>query len=486
MKDQINGKDLLKVIDSLSFEKEISKDLVLSAVENALASCGRKEYGNYDIFVKIDPIKGNYDFYKRFLVVDDNYESFVNEKHIYEDIAQEKYGLQIKIGDYVEEKLEDKNLGRVSAHYFKQSIKENITKVKRISNAKKYANRVGDLFSLTVKKVVNGDIFVSLNEDVEGIIPKSETIQGEWFKNGFQVNAVLLEVSSSYKGMPLIFSRASTEYVNAVLFKEVPDISEENIVIHKIVRLAGYKTKVALEGRVPHINPVRECIGPKKIRLESIQKLLGHENIEFIEYKKDLNEFIVELFKPFALSNIYINEQVKELTVSVNTDILNKVIGTDSINVNLIEKIIGYKIHVLSKDDYDTKFSGYSDNVISLFESALNIDNDFAVTLYEEGFEDIESIAYCKNEDLLSIEGLTLDIAKLIRENALIHLKEISFENAKELMKIDFVSEEIAGALVSNNIFDKNSLADLSTDELLDLIDIERSLAEKIIIASRT
>lgn len=485
MKDQINGKDLLKIIDVLSFEKDMNKDLIINALENALSSSARKEYGNYEIMVKLDHLKGTYDFYKKLLVVDDNYENFVNEKHIYEDIAQEKYGLQVKIGDVIEEKLEDKNLGRVSAHYFKQSLKENITKMKRISNAKMYANKIGQIFSLTVKKIVNGDIYVSLNDNIEGIIPKKETINGEYFKIGYNINAVLLEVSSFYKGIPLIFSRSSSEYIEGVLKKEVDNISEGNIDIYKIVRVAGYKTKVVLESIVPHLNPIRECIGHKKIRLENIQKLIGNENIDFIEYKKDLNDFIIELFKPYSLSNIYINENVKELTVSVNADIINKVIGTDSINLNLIEKILDYKIHVLSKDEFESKFAGYSQNVISLFEEALNIDNDFAITLYNEGFEDIESIAFCKNEDLLIIEGLTLEIAKMIKENALIHIKNLESKNIVELMKIKYVSKEIASKLISYNISDKEKLADLSTDELLDIITIDRKLAEKIIIEAR-
>lgn len=216
----MQGKEILKLVEVLSNERGIPKDDVFEALEVALATAARRDFGKNKLVAKIDRKTGEYQIFRVWEVVDDNEEDFDDAIHLYDDQAEEKFGIAYRVGDTIEEFLTSEPLGRQAAQVFKQNIRENLKKAQKHENQKNYLDRIGELFFVTVKKFSKGDVIVAISEEVEGVIPRENTIPGERFRLGEKINAVLLNVVDNYKGQQLVLDRASPDYVKGLMKKK--------------------------------------------------------------------------------------------------------------------------------------------------------------------------------------------------------------------------------------------------------------------------
>lgn len=482
----MQGKEILIMADIISNEKNISKNQVFEALEHALATAIRKELGKHKFKAKIDPKTGNISISKIWEVVSDNEEHFDPLIHLYDDQAEEKFNQNYKVGDVIEEPIEYE-LGRQSAQIFKQSIKDNLFKAQKAENQKNYEKRVGEVFLTVVKKFSKGDVIVSINDEIEGIIPFENVIPGERFKIGQKINVVLYKIVENYKGQQLIFDRASKEYVEGMMMKEIPEVGNENIVIRSIARKAGAKTLVLVESVAPYVDALRECIGNKGIRIKFVSENMNGESIELFEAKKDNIETYLNVLKPAEPISIYINDEESYIDVALSEEDIQRINGKTGLRFELIKDLIGMDLYLMTEDEFNKKQNQNVESIIDNFIELLNIDEDFAVALVEEGFEDLTSIAYAPEHILLQIEGIDNEVVKLLQSQAKQALsQEIDEKYEKSgLNKFENFNKNVYEDLLKSGVETKEDLAELSVYELLDIVKMEEEEAAKLIMEAR-
>lgn len=480
----MNGKDLLTMVEVISNEKKLNKEVVFKALERALSVAARKDFGKLDLSAAIDRKTGDYIINKNITVVDDNEENFDPLIHLYEDQAEDKYGRPFEIGEKITEFLSSEALSRVAAQVFKQSIKENIRRAQKEEWQQEYYDKKGHIITASVKKFVSGDVVVSLNEEVEGILPQKELIGYERFSIGQRIMVVLKEVVDNYKGQQLIFSRANEDFILALMKKEIPDVGDENIEIVNIAREASHKTKVVVKSLVPHLDPVRECLGHKGNRIKIISSEANNEIIEIVEYQEDLVDFVISLMKPVDILSFYSDEKTGKIFVSVEEDSLFRARGKESINERLISSILKKDFSIVTEEELHNIENKSISNIVNMFMEEINVDEELAEILAMEGFDSIESIYYVPTEEMLDIEGFDESLVMVLKEAAKVSLEEEEQQSKKVFLKLGFSEEEVE-ALVDNDIKTVEDLAELSILDLLDYIEMEEDKAANIILEAR-
>lgn len=475
----INGKEILKIIDALTFEKNIAKEQIFSCLEKTLLKIASKKNNNYDLHLEINKHTGVINFFKKTLVVDDNYLDYNESKNLYEDIAQERYGLQTKIGDVITEPV-NIDFSRVSSVMFKQILKKSLEELLLLEQSKLYKEKIGSLFYLKVKKNTNNSVIVQFDNGLEGVLldnnlPKKQNLN---LKNGDKLIAVLSSIEVRNK-IHFIFDNHSTEYFNALLQSYVSGIKSEDFSIIKIVRRPDEKAIVLLKKNAPYTE-----ISNIKIE-KKLNDLIGLEVIEFIEYSSDFRTQLFNIFQHHSIKKIEIEEDNNSVSIVFSDKDFN--IKKESLNFNkcLYEQLLNCSFNFYSETFYNTVFLERKNKAIELFSRVLNIDNDFADILFDEGFEDIETIVYCKIEELTFIEGLSIDIANDIREQGKAYLELINKPLIENFMSLGGVDLYLSKFFIDCGIKSISDLADLSTYELVDLTDIDFELAQKIILNAR-
>ena len=483
----MQGKEILKLVDVLSNERDIPKDHVFEALEVALATAARRDFGRNKLIAKINRKTGDYQLSRLWEVVDDNEENFDSELHLYDDQAEERFGIAYRVGDVVDEYLSSEPLGRQAAQVFKQNIKENLKKAQKNENQKNYLNRVGELFFVTVKKFSKGDIIVSITEEVEGVIPKENTIPGERFRVGEKVNAVLLEVVDNYKGQQLVLDRASSEYVKGLMKKEINEVYNENIIIRSVARRAGLKTIVMVESVAPYVDALRECIGSKGMRIKFVSENMNGEPVSLVEGDKDNVQMYLNTLKPIVPLSIYIDEENKSIDYALEENEIERVRGKNGLNKSLLETLVGMKINLLTEEEFESSQNDSFTKLVSLFEKELNVDEDLASDLVNLGLEDLDSVAFAPKHVFLGLDGIDDEIIQAIQDAAKVAIERLESEeiNKGGLKDLKSMNDEILNKLTNVGIRDRDSLGDLSKLELLDLLKVDDEKASELIMEAR-
>lgn len=483
----MNGKDILNTVESLTNESGLEKDSVFKALELSLAVAAKKDYktndsGKIDLVVKIDHKTGSYSLNRRWTVVDDNEVNFDAARHLYEDQAEEKYNKPFSIGDEVVEFIsQDTKLSRISAQVFKQSIKENMRNVVKDNAQKKFKDSVGEFFKVKVSKFSKGDVFVSLNESVEGIIKKEDLQRNDRFEIGKPIDVVLSDVVDNYKGHQLLFSRTSDAFVRRMFEKEIPDILDENLEIKAFSRVKYKKTIVAVKGLIPHIDAVASCIGPKANRIKNIRNLVGGEAIEIVEWNSDKTQFLLNILGNKAQSILH-DEYKNEFDIGLKDEALFSI---KDINVEkkLIEDLISSKVNFYSSHDLDVKQENVYQYYIDLYKEKLDIDEDFAMILIEEGFDTFESLAYSPVNDFLEIEGFDEDLANEIKNRA---KKVLEVNETNHISEMKYVYKDIADIFKNNGINSVEELSKFDFDELKKITSLRSDQVYHILEEAKT
>lgn len=469
----MDTKNIVSAVELISNEKQVSKELIFKSLESALEVSLKKDIGKYDLIVNIDRQKGNIEVKKIQIVVEDK--DFENDSQI--KLSEVK---NLKVGDVYLNKIEISDFSRVGAQVFKQIIKQNFKQATRISAGERYEKHIGDLFNATVKRVTKEAVYLTLNDDTEGKILLNEA-NGHFFKVGKKFRVVLDSVDVD-NGHLLNFSLNSDLYVRAILKQEIPSIYDEKVGIVDIARIKGKKVKVVVKPLIAHVEAVRECIGHKGMRVKEVINALNGEQVDFVNYDSDLGQYIKNIMYPLSVVKVIIDEGVNKIYFSVSD--LDYIKYEKSIKnySDIASQLLGKKVIIKNETNFEEELKEKNDKCIEHLINEINVDEYLAKVLIEEGFDTVESILYSKEEDLLSIYGFDIDLVEEIKQMA---FRSISKYKLNELMKIKSINIGIIEDLNKNGISTIEELAELSVYEFIDIIDIDDSLARKIIIEAR-
>jgi N utilization substance protein A len=483
-------KEILLVADAVSNELDVDKNIIFEAIEAALAMATRKRHGHdIDVRVSIDRDTGNYDTFRRWTVVDP--EEIANDEEREEDInlereipieeAKEKKA-DAQPGDIIEAPMESVEFGRIAAQTAKQVIVQKVREAERNKVMGAYEKRVGELLSGVVKKATRDFVIVDMGSNVEGILQREDLLPREALRNGDRIRAYLKEVSTEPRGPQIKLSRACPEMLIELFKIEVPEIGEELIEIKSVARDPGSRAKIAVKTNDGRIDPVGACVGMRGSRVQAVSGELGGERIDIVVWEPEPVQFVINAMAPAEVASILVDEDTRTMDIAVKEEQLSQAIGRNGQNVRLASKLTGWELNVMSEAQAQEKTEKEAQTLVEKFVEKLDVDEELAQVLVEEGFSSIEEIAYVPKHEMLNIEGFEDEMVEALRARAKdILLSEAlsgggGKEPAEDLLQLKGMTDVLAKKLAQHNVVTQEDLAELATD---DLLEIDSSLGEE-------
>lgn len=487
------SKEILLVADAVSNEKGVDRDIIFEAIELALATATKKRYDeDSDIEVTIDRKTGDYETVRKWLVVDDDTLAELGTQFTTEEAAEKSADL--KIGDVHEEVVENIGFGRIAAQTAKQVIVQKVREAEREQIVEQYRNKIGELVSGSVKKVTRDNIIVDLGSNAEGLLPREELVGREVFRMNDRIRALLMDVRPDSRGPQLFLSRACPEMLVELFKIEVPEISEEVISLKAAARDPGSRAKIAVSTNDGRIDPVGACVGMRGSRVQAVSNELGNERIDIILWDDNPAQFVINAMAPAEIESIVVDEETGSMDVAVSEDNLAQAIGRGGQNVRLASDLTEWDINVMSVDQWNEKQEQEAGSSKDVFIDALDIDEDVADVLVDEGFTTLEEVAYVPLEEFLAIDGFDEDIAEELRNRAKDALltKALADEEeaesqqpAEDLLNMEGMDEVLAKAMGKVGIITMEDLAEQSIDELMVIDDMDEEKAAALIMKAR-
>tara|TARA_B100000401_G_scaffold8628_1_gene5616 strand:- start:76 stop:1548 length:1473 start_codon:yes stop_codon:yes gene_type:complete len=483
-------KEILLVAEAVSGEKGLPKSSIFEAIEMALATATKKRYNeNSNIEVKIDSATGDYETFRLWeVVLDEDLEDAGIETKL--SSAQEK-DKDLEVGSFIQEKVENVEFGRIAAQAAKQVIVQKVREAERAQVVEKYRSVLGQLVNGTVKKVTREFLIIDLGDGAEAILARNELIPGEVFRIGDRLRAVLQEEERENRGPQLALSRKCPEMVGELFKLEVPEISEQVIEIKAIARDPGSRTKIAVKTNDNRIDPVGACVGMRGSRVQAVSNELGNERLDIVIWDDDPAQLLINSMGPAEITSIVLDEVKGTMDVAVTQDSLAQAIGKSGQNVRLSSQITGWKLNVIDEEAAGEKEEEKTQTDSKTLIEKLDVDEGLALTLIEQGYRNLESIASSSPEDLESIEGFDIEISELLinraKEALLTLTMEISTEegDANDLMSVEGMDMVLALELSQKGINDREDLAEQSIEELTSIMDISEEDAGDLIMKAR-
>jgi N utilization substance protein A len=487
------NKEILLVADAVSNEKGVAKEIIFQAIEFALASATKKRYDEEsDVYVQIDRATGDYETFRRWTVrADDVMAELGTELTLQE--AHEK-DTNLKANDVHIEKVENIGFGRIAAQTAKQVIVQKVREAERAQVVDAYRSRLGTLINGSVKKVTREHIIVDLGGNAEGLLPREELVGREVFRVGDRLRAVLQSVRAENRGPQLALSRACPEMLVELFKIEVPEIAEQVIEIRAAARDPGARAKIAVKTNDGRIDPIGACVGMRGSRVQAVSNELSNERVDIILWDDNPAQLVINAMAPAEVESIVVDEDARTMDVAVDADNLAMAIGRGGQNVRLASDLTGWNINVMSLADMQAKNAQEGDSIRNIFMAALDIDEDVADVLIEEGFTSLEEVAYVPLEELLAIEGFDKDIAEELRSRAKDALltqaiaseeKLGANEPAEDLLTMDGMDRHLAFLLASRGIVTMEDLAEQGVEDLLDIDEMTKERAGELIMTAR-
>ncbi len=487
------NKEILMVAEAVSNEKGVSEDIIFEAIELALATATKKRYDeDADIEVRIDRKTGDYVTLRRWLVVPDDEMALLGTQFTTEEAIEQDPNL--KPGDVFQEEVENVGFGRIAAQTAKQVIVQRVRDAERAQVVELYRNRVGDLVAGTVKKVTRDNVIVDLGSNAEGLLPRDQLVGRETFRVNDRVRAILQEISAETRGPQLMLSRSCPEMLIELFKIEVPEIAEEVIQIRAAARDPGSRAKIAVKTNDQRIDPVGACVGMRGSRVQAVSNELDNERVDIILWDDNPAQLVINAMSPAEVESIVVDEDSNTMEVAVAADNLAQAIGRSGQNVRLASELTGWTINVMSTDEAAEKHEAEAGEVIQMFVEQLDIDDEVAEILVEEGFTTLEEVAYVPLEEMTAVEGFDEDIAEELRaraKDALLTQAIASEEQlgasepAQDLLEMDGMDRHLAYVLASRAVITMEDLAELGVDELMDIPDMTEERAGELIMTAR-
>jgi N utilization substance protein A len=489
------NKEILMVVDAVSNEKGVDKEVIFEALEAALASATRKKHGEeLDVRVAIDRKTGDYDTFRRWKVfADDSTELEVPERELRMDDAKE-IDPAIEPGGFVEQGMESVAFGRIAAQQAKQVIVQKVREAERAQVVDAYKERTGQLVSGVVKRVDRNGIYVDLGSNAEGFVPRTDMIPREQVKPQDRIKSFLKEVRSEPRGPQLFLTRTAPEFLIELFKLEVPEVGQGLIQILGAARDAGVRAKIAVKSNDPRIDPVGACVGMRGSRVQAVSNEIAGERVDIIPHDENPAQFVINAMSPAEVMSIVVDEDSHSMDIAVAEEKLSQAIGRGGQNIRLASQLTGWDLNVMTETDAEQKSESEAKELVQNFMKQLDVDEDVATILAQEGFSTIEEIAYVPQAELKSIQEFDEEIIKELRNRArdVLLTQAIASEEsldqsmpADDLLLLEGMSPDLALALARRGVRTREELAEQAVDDLADIDGLEAEEAGKLIMKAR-
>ena len=487
------SKEVLLVVDAISNEKGVDKEVIVEAIEAALASATKKRYPEeVEVRVHVDRKNGDYSTFRRWLVVDDEEELEFPEQQIHLAEAREQKA-DVEVGDYIEEPMESVAFGRIAAQTAKQVIVQKVREAERAKVVEAYGDRVGELVTGIVKRVERGNLYLDLGNNAEAFIPREDMIPREAVRPGDRVRGYLKEVRAESRGPQLFVSRTAPQFLIELFKLEVPEVGQELIDILGAARDPGLRAKIAVRSNDPRIDPVGACVGMRGSRVQAVSNELSGERIDIILWDENPAQFVINAMAPAEVQSIVVDEDSHAMDIAVDEEQLSQAIGRGGQNVRLASELAGWELNVMTAEDAEAKSEAEARQTQETFMNALSVDEEVAGILVQEGFSSLEEIAYVPTSELLEIEEFDEDIVEELRSRARDALltqmiaseEQTGGEPAEDLLEMEGMDRELAFQLAGKGIVTMEDLAEQSVDDLVEAAGLDEERAAALIMKAR-
>jgi transcription termination/antitermination protein NusA len=484
------NRELLLLVDALAREKNVPKDIVFIALESALASATKKRFTqDIDARVSIDRETGDYESFRRWTVVPDEEHEEPAHQIAITDAAERDP--ELELGDVVEEPLESVVFGRIGAQAAKQVIVQKIRDAEREQILNDFLERKDNLLTGTVKRIERGNVIIESGR-IEGMIARDQIIPKENLRVGDRIRAYVVKIEPQARGPQLMLSRITPDLLVRLFELEVPEIEEGLIEIKAAARDPGVRAKIAVKSNDPRLDPQGTCIGMRGSRVTAVTNELAGERVDIVLFSEDPAKLVINALAPAEISSIVVDEERHSMDVVVDEENLAMAIGRSGQNVRLASELTGWEINLMGVEESQQKQQQESEKIRALYIDKLDVDQEVADILIAEGFSTLEEIAYVPLNEMLEIDAFDEDTVNELRSrarNALLTeaiVREESVENVSEdLLALEGMDSETAGLLAEKGITNRDALADLAVDELVELTAIPADRAQELIMKAR-
>jgi N utilization substance protein A len=490
----MNNKEILLVVDAVSNEKDIDRGVIFEAIESALATASKKlSDKDIETRVSIDRKSGNYSTFRRWLVIDDAEELEYPDKQITLTEAK-KIDPDIEVGGYTEEAMDSVVFGRIAAQTAKQVIVQKVREAERARIVNAFQDRIGQLVMGVVKRVEKGSVILDLGENVEAIIPRDEMIPREAVRPGDRLRGYLRDVKSESRGPQLFVSRTAPELLIELFKLEVPEVGEGLIDILGASRDPGARAKIAVKSNDPRIDPVGACVGMRGSRVRAVSNELSDERVDIILWDDNPAQFVINAMSPAEVTSIVVDEDANSMTIAVAEDQLSQAIGRGGQNVRLASELTGWELNVMSEQQAAEKSEAEQQELVELFKEQLDVDDEVASILVQEGYTSIEEVAYVPLSEMLAIEEFDQEMVEELRNRAkdvlltraLAQEEELEVSQpADDLLQMEGMDDHLAHVLASHGVVTMEDLAERSVDDLIDIEGMSKERAAQLIMTAR-
>ncbi|CAG19032.1 transcription termination factor NusA [Photobacterium profundum] len=485
------NKEILAVVEAVSNEKAVPRERIFEALEIALATATKKKHeAEIDVRVAIDRKTGQVATFRRWLAVDE-----VTQPTLEMTIEAAQYDDEtIELGGFVEDEIESVTFDRITTQTAKQVIVQKVREAEREQIVEQFMDNEGELITGIVKKVNRDAVIIDLGNNAEAVIQRDDQLPRENFRSGDRIRGLLYAVRPEARGFQLFMTRSKAEMLLELFRIEVPEIGEELIELMGAARDPGSRAKIAVKTNDKRIDPVGACVGMRGARVQAVSSELAGERIDIVLWDENAAQYVINAMAPAEVASIIVDEDSHTMDIAVEKDNLAQAIGRSGQNIRLASQLTGWELNVMTVEDLQKKHKEEAQVSIDTFTKYLDIDEDFATLLVQEGFTTLEEIAYVPVSELMDVEGLDEDAINELRKCAkealttLALAQEESFEGvepAADLLGLDGLERELAFRLAAKGICTLEDLADQGTDDLLDLEEMGEAKAGELIMAAR-
>ena len=490
------NKEILAVVEAVSNEKSLPREKIFEALESALATATKKKYEQeIDVRVEIDRKSGDFDTFRRWVIVEEVTQptkEITLEAARFEDES-------LNVGDYVEDQIESVTFDRITTQTAKQVIVQKVREAERALVVDQFRDQEGEIITGVVKKVNRDNISLEIKSEglpgnAEAVILREDMLPRENFRPGDRIRGVLYAVRPEARGAQLFVTRSKPEMLVELFRIEVPEIGEEVIEIKAAARDPGSRAKIAVKTNDKRIDPVGACVGMRGARVQAVSTELGGERIDIVLWDDNPAQFVINAMAPADVASIVVDEDKHTMDIAVEAGNLAQAIGRNGQNVRLASQLSGWELNVMTVDDLQAKHQAEAHAAIDTFTKYLDIDEDFATVLVEEGFSTLEELAYVPMKELLEIDGLDEPTVEALRErakNALTTLALAQEESlgdkkpADDLLNLEGLDRAIALKLAARGVCTLEDLAEQGVDDLADIEGLTDEKAGELIMAAR-
>lgn len=489
------SREILDLAKALATEKNVNLDVVFEALEIALGNAAKKKADreHMDLEVRINRETGEHQTVRKWLIVEDLDYTYPELEKTIEQIQEEVPGIDIAVGDYYEEIISNEAFGRQAAQTAKQIILQRIRDAEREQILQDFLETSDAIVSGVVKRVERHGIIVEVAPKLDALIPREHMLPRENYRGGDRIRALFLRVEELNGGRKqILLSRSASEFLAKLFEQEVPEISDGLLEIKAVARDAGQRSKIAVYSKDQRIDPQGTCIGVRGARVNAVSNELSGERIDVVLFSPEPSDFIINSLSPAKVARIVLDEENKSADVIVEEDQLPLAIGRNGQNVRLASNLTDWQLNIMTADEAEQRNAEEYNALCALFINELGVEQNIADILVEEGFTNLEEVAYVAEEELFAIDALDKETITSLRQKArAVLLKEAIAKQEKinhiadDLKTLDGVDEAMLKDLAEADIFTRDDLAELSLSELVEITGIDEANATEVIKNAR-